>query len=244
MVTVITMALVAAVALAITHLLAGKLRLGSGVYERRALSFGGGISVAYVFVQLLPEIAEEQTTLAEHTVGVPFISQHAYLMALVGLVVFYGLERGAVVSRRGHLGAHGPTGARYFAVHLGAFVAYSVLIGYLLVAQAEEYGTVELGMYTVALGVHFVVNDKSLQLHHQHQYRSVGRWLLAAAILCGWALGATVEVSEAALAALFAFLSGGIVLNVLKEELPAESESSFGAFALGAAGYAVLLLAV
>ncbi len=41
---------------------------------------------------------------------------------------------------------------------------------------------------------------------------------------------------------LFAFLTGCIVLNVLKEELPEERESSLWAFATGAAVYAVLLL--
>jgi hypothetical protein len=41
---------------------------------------------------------------------------------------------------------------------------------------------------------------------------------------------------------LFAFLAGGVVLNVLKEELPEERESRFWAFALGAASYTALLL--
>ncbi|NJL21613.1 MAG: hypothetical protein HC895_13625, partial [Leptolyngbyaceae cyanobacterium SM1_3_5] len=43
-------------------------------------------------------------------------------------------------------------------------------------------------------------------------------------------------------AVLFAFLAGGIVLNVLKEELPEDRESHFWSFAIGAIGYAVLLL--
>ena len=33
------------------------------------------------------------------------------------------------------------------------------------------------------------------------------------------------------------------MLNVLKEEVPSERQSRFGAFVLGAAGYAALLLA-
>lgn len=41
---------------------------------------------------------------------------------------------------------------------------------------------------------------------------------------------------------LFAFLTGCIVLNVLKEKLPEEHESSLWAFAAGAAVYAVVLL--
>lgn len=41
---------------------------------------------------------------------------------------------------------------------------------------------------------------------------------------------------------LTAFLAGGVVLNVLKEELPEERESSFGAFAVGATLYAAIVL--
>ena len=37
---------------------------------------------------------------------------------------------------------------------------------------------------------------------------------------------------------LFAFLAGGVVLNVLKKELPEERESRFLLFALGLAAYA------
>lgn len=45
-----------------------------------------------------------------------------------------------------------------------------------------------------------------------------------------------------ALTVLFAFLAGGVVLNVLKEELPEERRSRFLPFAGGAACYAALLL--
>jgi hypothetical protein len=47
-----------------------------------------------------------------------------------------------------------------------------------------------------------------------------------------------------AIALLFAFLAGGVILNVLKEELPEERQSRFWAFALGAGIYTVLLLAL
>jgi hypothetical protein len=50
--------------------------------------------------------------------------------------------------------------------------------------------------------------------------------------------------SEVLLAELFAFLAGGVIVDVLKEGLPEERESRFWAFALGGALYAVLLLAL
>ncbi len=68
--------------------------------------------------------------------------------------------------------------------------------------------------------------------------------MLAAAVLAGWwAAGLLFEVSEAALAVLFAFLAGGVIMNVLKEELPEERESRFWAFVLGAGLYTAILLA-
>jgi zinc transporter ZupT len=65
---------------------------------------------------------------------------------------------------------------------------------------------------------------------------------LAAAVVLGWVLGALIEVTPLAVSALFAFLAGGIVLNVLKEKLPERRESHFSAFALGTGLYAALLL--
>ncbi|MFJ6412621.1 hypothetical protein [Terribacillus sp. AE2B 122] len=52
------------------------------------------------------------------------------------------------------------------------------------------------------------------------------------------------ELNEVAISILNAFIAGGIVLNVLKEELPEEKESSIGSFLLGAVGYTILLLLV
>lgn len=93
------------------------------------------------------------------------------------------------------------------------------------------------------MALHFVVNDHGLRENHKHSYDRIGRWLLAAIIL-GWAIGHRTEIHQAAIALLFSFLAGGVVLNVLKEELPEERQSNFWAFALGAAIYAALLVAV
>jgi zinc transporter ZupT len=78
----------------------------------------------------------------------------------------------------------------------------------------------------------------------RESYDRVGRWILAAAIIVGWVIGQGTEIHEAAIAVLFAFLAGGVILNVLKEELPDERQSKFWAFALGAAIYAALLVSV
>lgn len=84
----------------------------------------------------------------------------------------------------------------------------------------------------------------SLRRDHKQIYDQYGRILLTAAILLGWLLGVLTEVNELVLSILQAFIAGGIILNVLKEELPQEQESSIGSFLIGSFGYAFLLLFV
>ena len=230
--------------LAAVHLFSGSIRF-LGVFPRsRWLSAAGGISVAYVFVHLLPDLAEEQEAIRE-VVGESFnfLEYHVYLVALVGLAAFYGLERAAKTSRQRQRSAGGEdaTEVRVFWLHTASFAIYNALIGYLILHR-EELGFQSLMLFTFAMGVHFVVNDYGLRKDHKGAYDSTGRWILGASVFAGWGIGLLFEISEAALGVLFGFLAGGVVMNVLKEELPEERESSFWAFALGAAAYAGVLL--
>lgn len=99
-----------------------------------------------------------------------------------------------------------------------------------------------LVLFALAMAVHFVVNDYGLRRDHKEAYTRLGRWIISAAVVLGWAVGVAVEVLEAAIAGLTAFLAGGVIMNVLKEELPEERQSRFWAFAAGATAYAALLL--
>jgi hypothetical protein len=233
-----------AVGLAAIHLYSGRMRFLDVLPRSRWLSVAGGISVAYVFVHLLPDLAEEQETIREAAgEGFNFLEYHVYLVALIGLAAFYGLERSAKTSRRRKrtAGDEDSTEAGVFWVHAASFTVYNALIGYLLLHR-EEPGVWSLILFAFAMGVHFVVNDYGLRRDHKGTYDRIGRWVLAAGILAGWVVGLFFEVSEAAIAVLFGFLAGGVIMNVLKEELPEDHESRFWAFALGAAAYAVVLL--
>jgi hypothetical protein len=130
-----------------------------------------------------------------------------------------------------------------FWLHAATYSVYNAFIGYVLLHR-DEPGARSVLFFAVAMALHFLANDYGLREHHNRMYDRVGRWILAAAVLVGWGIGRLVEIDKAALAVIFAFLSGGIVLNVLKEELPDERQSNFGAFAAGVVIYAALLLFV
>lgn len=235
------------VALAIAHLAPPRLRFVRYVPRSWILSVAGGISVSYVFVHLLPDIADAQEAVGESVPAVlGGIERHVYVLALAGLVGFYGLHRAALVSRSADGGTTGREGASpaAFWLSIGSFTLYNGIIGYLVVRRAEASSGTDLALFAVALGVHFLVTDLGLRHHHARRYDHLGRPILVAALFLGWTAGVAVEVTEAAVGAAIAFLGGGIVLNVLKEELPEERASRFGAFAAGAAGYAAVLLLV
>lgn len=242
------LAALTALAFAAVHVLGRRMAFLRTTPRSVWLSAAGGVSVAYVFVHVLPELASHQETFRERLGGgeppFPSLESHIYLIALAGLAAFYGLDRLARSSARSEarrLGARRPSRA-VFWIHLGAYALYSVLIGYLLLHR-EETDLRGLALYAIAMGLHFVVNDQGLREQHGESYERMGRWLLAAAPLAGWALALVIELPDLAIASLFAFLMGGVILNVLKEELPEDRESRFAAFAIGAGLYAALLLA-
>lgn len=241
-----TPAFVAVVCLMLLHMIAGKLRFLEGTPRSRWLSIAGGVSVAYVFMHLLPELSAGQSVLGEALGGAfSFLESHVYLVALLGLVVFYGLDRAALTSRRQQRDqANGDRASQgVFWLHMISFTVYNVLIGYLLLHR-EQPGLQSLIIFAIAMGLHFLVTDYGLRVNHRDRYDHLGRWILAAAVLLGFMIGLATDISEVALAVLIAFLAGGVVLNVLKEELPEERESRFSAFVIGVAAYTALLIAI
>ena len=238
--------------LAAVHLIGGRLRFLDRLPRSRWLSVAGGVAVAYAVVHLLPELAEVHATLAERAGGSAWAAEHGgYLVALLGLATFYGLERLAARSSAPAGGSdrpdrddgHGRPPAGVFALHVGSYAAYNLLFGVLLVDR-EDRTARGLTLFAAAIALHFVVNDHGLRAHHPVLYPKFGRWLVAAAVPCGWAVGAFVPVPEAALDGLLGFLIGGVLLNTFKEELPAERQSRYWAFAAGCGAYAAVLVLI
>lgn len=237
--------LAAAIALAGVHVVAARLRFLDGVPRSQWLSGAGGVSVAYVFVHLMPELAEGQAAAAALESGAfAWLEREVYLVALAGLLAFYGVERLVKTSAElGHDADRETSSAAAFWVHLGSFALYNVIVGYLLLHRDTSTLT-SLAVFAVAMALHFLVTDYGLRLDYEHSWTRIGRWVLVGAVLVGWGLAAVTELPDLGVSGLTAFLGGGVVLNVLKEELPEERKSRFSALLLGAVGYAALLLLV
>jgi hypothetical protein len=89
----------AAVFLAIVQVLPRYLGQPEGAARNRWLSAGGGVAVAFVFLQLLPELVSLREPVTEFIGTTAFNGHDIFVLALAGLVAFYGIE---VLARRSH----------------------------------------------------------------------------------------------------------------------------------------------
>ena len=234
----------AAIVLICAYVFGNRLRVEHVVHRRRWLSFGAGVSVAYVFVELLPELAEYQDRFLAATAhqALLFPERRVFLAALVGFVLYYGLENFVSWSRvsRAAVGEEGHSPLVY-RLHIGGFAAYSALIGYVLVREPKPE-PLALAFYTIAMFLHFLGIDHALNREHGTIYQRRGKWVLAAATGAGCLIGLQAKISDPVLATLMGFIAGGVVVNSMVMELPKEKEGRFWAFCVGSFLYSLLLL--
>jgi hypothetical protein len=225
-----------AICLAAAHVLTAYLTSIHLTPRSRWLSFASGVSVAFVFLKLLPYLHDADAGLKND--GVHLL---AYMFALAGLVGLYGLEIMVRRSRSQHRDQASGDPSGIFIVHLGAFALYNAFLGALLVDQMQQSVSQQIS-FILALLLHNAVNDFALREHHQNQYRLFGRWVLATSVLIGWTGAVLLEIPDVVRFSAISMLAGAIILNVLKEELPADRESRFGAFVGGCIAFTVLLV--
>lgn len=213
------------------------------MHDRRStVSFGAGMSAAYVFVHLMPELHGARTTFAESVSSpLPFEGMGVYFLALVGFLVFYAMEhlRKYLRGQESEAGA-GEAGAT-FRIHVGGFAVYVLLVAYLL-ARNPEGTAVSIGLFVVAMACHFLGVDHSLRDEHGAAYDRVGRFVLAGMAVIGWVLGQAWALPPYMTALLVAFISGAIIMNSAVTELPSDKDGRFMPFMIGGVVYGVILL--
>jgi hypothetical protein len=233
----------AALLFAAVFLFGGRVQPLRPLLDRRsAISFSAGVSAAYVFVHLLPELHGVRTVLTRAAAfELPYEGAGIYFVAMVGFLSFYGLEH---LRARLHASAKGEGEGELgtdFLVHIGGFAVYAWLASYLLLHSLDE-APGETALYAVALGVHFLTVEHSLHVEHGAAYQRIGRFVLTAMTLAGWVVGLIVTVPEAVTALLVAFVSGAVVMNSAIMELPTEKDGRFLPFLAGALIYGIILL--
>ncbi len=238
--------LLVAAGLGAVHIFGDRIASALSDSHDRWLSVGGGTTVAFIFLYLLPELDYFRRILEEHP-ATQQIDRLLYLSMLGGVIVYYGLEHLGYRVRRPMSDDDtddSPIGHDYvFWLHMGWYALYNVIIGALLLYGEQE--TVHgLVLYGVAIAIHFSTVDASMRRHHRHVYHTTGRWVLAMTVVAGWGLGFVLPLSTAAIAGAMAFVAGGLLINAVKDELPSSRRARFFPFVGGVLLFGTLLVAI
>jgi hypothetical protein len=235
------------VLLCLAFLRGGRVRAPWKIGRRTLVSVAGGAAVAYVFIDLFPQLAFAAGAFRDATshLGIRVLHVGVYLASLIAFLFFYGVEELVIRSRdeadrerrREATGVH-----PLFRIHMAAFSVYAWLVGYLLVRSTER-AAAPLAFFTAAMALHFLSVAHALREEHGRRYDRLGAWVLAASCAAGWACGVGFGVPGTTMGILLGGVAGGVVANTVISELPREKQGEFVPFLAGAAVYTGLLVA-
>jgi hypothetical protein len=205
------------------------------------ISFAAGTALAYVFLHMLPGLVEYNEPIGQFLINqdwlTPFTELMIYIVALIGFLIYYGLELVAekykVVANKGWL---------VYGLHLGMFCLYNFLITYTMSMRAQTSMNATI-LFTFSMALHFVLTDRKFSRLYLRQFNHEGRFILMLALLTGWVFSVLFEPVNVVVAAfMVAFLAGSVLLNVFREELPATKLMSYWWFTAGVGVITLLLV--
>ena len=234
--------------LSLVHIFVGKLRF----LERSPdiwKSVAAGVGITYAFLVLLPKIARAQPAL-QAAVGsglLGFLQHHSYLVALTGLVFYYGMDVAVEnLLVLPHRRATRMAVKTLVLLHAGSLSGYYFLVSYLM-SESHGRGYVEyvaLSLFAAAMLLHYLTIDHGLRHKYGGLYDLNLRWAFVIASSGGWMVAAVTEIPYSGLALLNSLFAGALIIFTLKEKLPGSMHVRFWPFLLGVAGYSLLLLVI
>jgi hypothetical protein len=164
----------------------------------------------------------------------PITEALLFLIALAGIMVTYSLDVLATHERQ--------AGRIAGSLHTLNFAAISYLYAYSLpslISTGWAYGV----LFTIAISAHVLLADRTMAARHPTIFRTHTRWFGTAALVLGLLHAALLHpVADLHLAIATAFLGGGLLMAVFREELPAVNRTRLGWLVAGTVSMTSLLL--
>jgi hypothetical protein len=233
---------ITAVILAALHAFGPTIRGRLQPHAEAVASFGGGVAMAYIFLQLFPEI-----DLAHQWFG-----EHVHVVTLVSFLVFYALEilitvRLAHTWRARHVPrqadeAPATATATTFWFHIGLIWIYTWMVTFTLPGDAADNLFFAL-VGSLTIGIHLIYKDYAFRRHYDAQFQHSARLVLALAPVLGWLAREIYAPADDTMDLFVAILAGVLMQSVFRDELPDASEVRYRWLVVGALCFAGLVFA-
>jgi hypothetical protein len=200
--------------------------------ERLVASFAGGVSLAFVLLELFVELVEG----AAHDLSLRAGPEPVHTIATLILV-------GASVAFAANLyGERHRESWKSYGIAVFPQVLYRALVG---AALDEELRTNPRAfvVFWVAMVLHLGVAEHRLDVTYPAEHKGPWRVLGAVAPLVGVAVWARTDPSMATFHVLLAIVAGATILSIFREEIPTAREVRVVAFFTGVAIFGALIQA-
>jgi hypothetical protein len=241
------LALISALLFSIINLFSLRIRRYAGENKHRLLSLFSGITAAFVFLDLLPSLQQSNQNLAQlsNSEFVAVYEDAIFLVVFLGFLLFFSLECIAV-SRRKQAKEQGEKeqggNTTVYFVHFASTVFLQFIISFSLLFEFQ-YSVVGGVLFVFAVSLHLLASDNALEETYPNMHGRNGRYLATAIPLLGVVLSVIFPERILEASVLLAFISGAILYQSIRSEIPTVNrKSSLALFLLGALFYAAILI--
>lgn len=222
------------------HFLAPRLASLTGTANQIVNSLAAGVSIAFVFGNMLPRLAQGGALLEKLSGSgeVPslLVESGLFFTALAGLLLIYSFQT------RGENGGS-PTPSPSYGFRISVFAFMSALYGFSLPAFVAS-GWDFAALLTAVMVAHTVARDRILARDHPEEYAAKDRWIGLVAVGLGIVAAAILPpVDPLVLLLPVAFLSGSLLMTTFRDEMPSPSKVRLRWLLLGAGTTTLVLIA-
>ncbi len=205
---------ISTVLIAVIHLAYPRIEALATPYKHVWVPLIGGIAIGYVFLYLMPKLADYTQSAAAYADPSlhEFGQYRIYFYALLGFALYFAVDQSRLDGGGRRVGV--------VLVHATAFSTYSLLTGYLL-ANMPRGGSLPIIVGAPVLALHLVGINHQLRDWDRQVFDRYFRWLFAGAVILGWLAGDLFFIDKELLMLVTGILAGGIVANTMLEKLPA-----------------------
>lgn len=198
------------------------------------MSFAAGVGIAYIIFNLFPQLGHFQLVVDNTFNSNNFIVTNlVYIVIMLGFMVSHVIHKIDDELYEKYCETDLEKAERsHFWSDMTFNIFYNIIIGYIIVSK--EFGSsLQVISFFIAFGLHFLMNDWGLRIHHGKRHDNVGRFILAGSMLLGGLIGLFTDLPEIYVVLFESYIIGALMLNVVKYELPDDHESSLRGLIFG-----------
>jgi hypothetical protein len=244
----VILAVISALVFSVINLFSFRIRSYAGKDKHRILSLFSGITAAFVFLDLLPSLQQSSQNLAilsNPEEAVLVYEDAIFLVVFLGFLLFFSLECIAIGGLR-HVKSDSnkkqSTNTTVYYLHFASLIFLQFIISFSLIFE-YQYSFVGGVLFTFAVSLHLLASDNSLEETYPSLHGQNGRYIATVIPLLGVIFSIIFPEKILEASVLLAFISGAILYQSIRSEIPTvHRKSSLVLFLIGALFYAAILI--